>query len=257
MNDYKITTGDERQMNMMSLETFTFDIDNTLDYPLKNLINEKKELIKKSSREHDEWIAVQEKNPLKFEELEEVANQTGHSLHFQLHNYIMDILYLKDELLALFQVKIIYAFSHFEINLKRLLSSTYSDESINKRSNWNSLIEYLDYKSINLKELKGYKEVDELRLVNNSLKHAYSFDRSLSHIAEFKEIKELTYVELEKFYERVEKFPNIFLTSIITEVFKDMYEFDNERLERVAKSLALRMDNKIAKVFIDEFKKHY
>ena len=257
MDDYKITTNDKRQMNMMSLDTFTFDINNNIDYSLKELIGNLKDRIQQNFREHDKWVEMEEKTPQKFKELEEVANQTGHSLYFQMQDYIYDNIYLEDELFALYQVKIIYAFSHFEINLKRLLSSTYDDKTINKKSDWNSFIQYFSFKNINIKCIEGYKEVDQLRQVNNSLKHASGYDKSLNHIDEFKNIERITYAELEKFYNRVEKFSNIFLRKIISEIHIDMYEFNDEKLKSIAESLALRMDNNTVEIFIEELKKHY
>lgn len=253
MNEFEM----RRESNKISLDTFTFDKYNNLDYSLKKIIEDLRSKLNESYAEHKKWWEIHDEQPKKFRELEEIANQTGHSLFTQMHEYIDDANYYEEELYVLFEVKIIYAFKHFEINLKKLLSASYNDKAVGKRYKWENLIEYLKAKDINVKSLEGYDEVDQLRRVNNSLKHSNDFDDSISNIVEFKQKKPSSYRELEKFYNRVKDSPNIFLKKLCGEIYKDLYDFNENKIEVIAKQIALRMDKETANKLSEYLKKLY
>lgn len=249
---------EEREMSKIGLDTFPLDKNNILDYPLDKLIESFKSQIKEAYSEHNHWIELEKNNPERFNELEEQASQTGHSLHSQMYEYIQEVLYLEDELFALFEMKIIYAFKHLEINIKQLLFAAYQDNYINRQFKWDSIIQFLNSKKIIAKDLNDYENINQLRNVNNSLKHSDKvIDQSIKNISEFKEKDILSYYELELFYNRIKESPNTFLTSLASFVFKDIYTFTHERVFEIAKSFALRMDKKDAMRFSEELLKFY
>jgi hypothetical protein len=249
---------EEREMSKMRLDTFTLNKGNILDYPIDKLIESLKSQIKEAYSEHDKWIELKKNNPDRFNELEEQANQTGHSLHSQMYGYIQDVIYLEDELFALFEMKVIYAFKHLEINIKQLLFAAYQSNYINRQFKWDSIIQFLNSKNITAKDLNDYESINQLRNVNNSLKHSDKvIDQSIKNIPEFKDKDTLSYYELELFYNRVKKTPNAFLTSLVSFAFKDIYTFTHERIFEIAKSFALRMEKKDAMKFSEELLKLY
>jgi hypothetical protein len=249
---------EQRQMNQINIDTFTHGRENILDYPVDKLIQDLKTQVDKAYSEHNEWIDLEQNNPERFRELEEQANQTGHSLHAQMYGYIQDVIYLEDELFALFEMKIIYAFKHLEINIKQLLFAAYQDDYINRQFKWDSIIQFLNSKQIVAKELNDYDNVNQLRNLNNSLKHSdKAIDQSIKNIPEFKDKGNMHYSDLENFYNRIKKSSNVFLASLISFVFKDLYAFNHERIIEIAKSLALRMDKTVATEFSEELMKHY
>jgi hypothetical protein len=249
---------EEREMSKMGLDIFTHNRNNILDFPIDKLIKDLKKDIDKAYSEHKQWIELEEKNPARFKELEEQANQSGYTLYSQMYGYIQDAIYLEEELFALYEMKIIYAFKHLEINIKQLLFAAYQDNYINRQFKWDSIIQFLNSKSIIAKELNEYENINQLRNVNNSLKHSNKvIDQSIKNIPEFKDKDTLSYNDLELFYNRIKKSPNIFLTSLVSFVFKDLYTFTHERISNIAKSFALRMDKKDAIEFSEELLKLY
>ena len=249
---------EEREMGKIGLDTFPMNKDNILDYPIDKLIESLKSQVTESYDEHEKWIELEKNEPERFNELEKIANQTGHSLHSQMYGYIQDVFYSEDELFALFEMKIIYAFKHLEINIKQLLFSAYHDKYINRQFKWDSIIQFLNSKSIIAKELNEYENINQLRNVNNSLKHSDKvIDLPIKNIPEFKDKDTFTYSDLELFYNRVKKSPNTFLISLASFVFKDIYTFTTERISEIAKSFALRMDKKDAINFSEELLKLY
>lgn len=247
-----------REMNKISLETFSFDKHNVLDFPIDKLIAEKKEGIKQAYKNHQKWLDLLENEPDKFKNMDEVVQQTGHSLHVQMHDEIVEVSYLEDELFALLEMKIIYSFKHLEINIKKLLTASYNDKSINKHYKWENLIEYLKMKNLDNTKIKGYKEINQLRILNNSLKHAGDFmNDDLNGIPEFKGKSVIQSEDIAKFYIRVENAPIIFLESLGNLIYNNLYEFDKSKIQEIAKSFALRMDKKDAGKLITELLSYY
>lgn len=256
--NYKDDINTKRESNKIGLETFALDRYNILDRPIDKLIKELKKDLENEYSEHKKWIDMETNNPKKFQGLEEKAEQTGHSLYFQMHDYIRTAIYIEEELTTLFEMKIIYAFKHLEIEIKNLISASFNDSSIGKFSKWDNLIQYLKSKKINISEVKDYKEVNQLRAVNNSLKHSNEqIDNSLKGIDEFKEIESITYEVLERFYNRIKDSSNSFLSSLSNAIYETLYEFDDEKLERISKSIALRMDKQNAEKLIGKIKNKY
>jgi hypothetical protein len=248
----------KRETNKIGLETFALNRYNILDRPVDSLIEKLKEDLENEYSEHQKWIDIQDNNPDKFEEISEIAEQTGNSIYTQMYDYIRTASYIEEELSTLFEMKIIYAFKHLEIEVKNLISASFNDKSIGKFSKWENLIQYLKSKDIDITELQDYKEVNQLRIVNNSLKHSNSqMDNNLKGIIEFKEIKSISFEILEKFYDRVKESSNAFLGSLSTAIYENLYEFDNEKIERIANSIVLRMDKNNADKLIEQLNQKY
>lgn len=249
---------ESRETDKLSLETFSFDKHNIVDYPIDKLIRDLKIDIEKLYSQHAEWLEMSENNPERFNELDEIAQRTGHSLNIQMYEYIEEAAYLRDELFALYEMKIIYAFKHLEINIKKLLSYSYDDKSVNRQFYWNDLKQFLSIKNIDVSKITGYLEVNQLREVNNSLKHSNeSSHDSIKNYPEFKGKLRITYEVLEKFYVRIKDFPNVFLDTLARKIYEDLYEFDDAKIKAIAKSYALRMDENNAKKLADNLLKYY
>jgi len=171
-------------------------------------------------------------------------------------NLHLDTDYLEDKLLALMEMNIVYAYKEFEINLKRLINMSYR---INTRDlfKWQSIEIFLNSKGIKLSSLKNYNEVNQLRVVNNSVKHSNKIDNELKKIAEFKSREYIDYSSLFEFYHRVKNHTYIFLEDLSSHIYSNLYEFDENRLNLIANLYAERMDEESANKFIDLLKTKY
>lgn len=241
-----------RECNKISLDTFTFDKYNVIDSPIDSIIKEIKLKIERKYEEHKKWIDLQKNDPQKFHELNEIAERTGHNLDIQMHECIEEIGYLDDELYALNEMKIIYAFKHLEINLKKLLSASYGDSSVSKQFKWENLKQFVNSKEINISAVEGYIEVNKLREVNNFLKHSDIEYAPIKKIIGIKSDAKINSESLEKFYSDLKKYPNIFLISLANKIYQDLYEFDDNKLSKIANSYALRMDERTAKIMMEK-----
>jgi hypothetical protein len=153
-------------------------------------------------------------------------------------------------------MKIIYAYKDFEIKLKFLISATYQKFDKSKMYNWEFIIDFLKTRRIDVKNVDGYSEVEELRNVNNALKHSNIFESKVLP-KEFKNKKSITYKDILAFYSRIEEAPKKFLINLSSFFLKDLYEFDGNRINEIADRIALRMDKKNAELLIKKIKEKY
>lgn len=249
---FEFSISDHREMNKIALDTFCFGKENILDNPVDRLITSLDSRIKKFAGGLKE---VENQMDLK-----KPSTDTDHQeLEMKRISFIQDIYYLENELHALYEIKIIYAFKHLETNIKKLLSAAYNDKGVNKQFTWEKLITYLRSKNIDQNHLENYLPVNELRLVNNVIKHSGNLnDQSLNGIPEFKEVEDKSpYRVLQEFYDRVKSAPLKFLEDLSGKVYADLYEYSQGRIDEMARSIALRMNREDAMKFTNEIAKHY
>jgi len=172
-------------------------------------------------------------------------------------DYFLDTQFLEDKLLALVEMKIVYLYKNLEINIKRLLSASYKVKTKDFYQ-WERLKQFIKDKNIKLNEIDEYQKIDQLRKVNNFIKHSSSkISEDLKSISEFSDLKRLRHYELDEFYERVKFAPFKFLLSLSDKIYQDLYEFNDTRLDNISELLALRMDEETAAKFIEKLKNKY
>lgn len=159
--------------------------------------------------------------------------------------HLWDIIFLEEELKSLAEMKIIYAYKHFEISLKFMIKALYKNFEDNQMFKWENVINFLKNKNIDIKQIEKYKDINELREANNAIKHS-SIVKSRIPINEFKNIEIITYKEILLFYKRIENSTFDFFISLNDLIWKDLYEFDEDRLEKIVEKISERMEPEIA-----------
>lgn len=169
-----------------------------------------------------------------------------------------EVVFLEQEIKALSEMKIVYAYKHFENKLKFLLSAAYGT-SKNKMFKWEFVVEFLKEKNIDVKKVKCYAEINELRNLNNNLKHSDDIknDAKILMIKEFKKKTFIQYEDLLAFYKRIENAPSTFIYSLSDLIYNDLYVFDENRIDLEAEKIALRMTENEAKILIKKLKEKY
>lgn len=129
-------------------------------------------------------------------------------------------------------MKIIFLFKNVEKNLKKIISTAYNIP-FDKNSNWSTLLTILKSKNINYNTTDlPYEEVNQLRIVNNSIKHSHNeMSAEMLKIKEFKRNllseetegskrkndfakKTVSYEYLKEFYDRVKDSTGIWVYRI-------------------------------------------
>ncbi|RTL12991.1 MAG: hypothetical protein EKK56_06055 [Flavobacteriaceae bacterium] len=218
---------ERREINKLGLETFFLNLENNhYDYNINNLV-------------------IDLENKIKTLEEKEIKN----------HDDEIEIIFLYKELFAISEMKIIYAYKHFEIHLKFLIKASYPDTKESSFFKWESVVDFLKSKNIKLSEISNHKEIEELRNLNNSIKHSRNLiNNKTKNIEEFTNKKEIDYKDLLIFYKRIEKASSDFIFSLAKHIEKDLYHFDDKRIESIAQKILLRMDDKTVQKLIQKLK---
>ncbi|RMA67710.1 hypothetical protein [Ulvibacter antarcticus] len=237
------------------IEKFFQSIDNKFDRGVNQSIQELNNAFDEIGSDLEYWATMSQNNPKEYNEAEERINEFGSSISEQMHEKINNGTFIEEELSALYEMKIIYSFKHLEINLKRFLIMFYEDNSISKTYKWENIIEYLKGRNIDLSNIAGYKEVNELRNVNNSLKHSInSLDKSLNSIKEFKNNSTKDHSNLSRFYERIEDSSILFLSSLSEEIIKEFYDFNDTKIKILAEHVTTGMNKETSEKLILKIK---
>jgi hypothetical protein len=230
---------------------------NKFDRPVNELIKELKNERDMQYVDFNYWEDLEVSNPDKYNQIDEIANQTGHSLDIQKREDIESAMFIEDELFALIEMKIIYAFKHLEINIKKMIRHYYIELPTSKPK-WHELERFFKRQNISLNKIQGFQEVDELRLVNNSLKHSHdNIDQSIMKIKEFNNGSVQNFETLDEFYNRIEDFPALFFASLMEIIEKETSNFNQKKLQKIALKATNRMDKDNAEKLIIEIRNKY
>ncbi|HBC3460651.1 TPA: hypothetical protein KDY52_004892 [Vibrio parahaemolyticus] len=164
---------------------------------------------------------------------------------------------LKERLLALMEMQAISLYKDYEIAQKELVSSAYSN--VNKRDMylWENVKAFFNSKGINFGRITGYDYVNQLRIVNNNIKHSSEIDSEVKKLSLncFANLDYFTDESLKLFYERVSPEVPKFLDMLSKVIIEDLYEYSDERLQEIAESYTEKMDGNDLIKLADAIKK--
>lgn len=247
---------DKRALSKLGLETFALDYVNRFDYAASAAIEDLKRQLSVSFQQDAAFKANRKKKPEKQEDLADPLEGWYPENADELDN-LSDMVYLAEEILAYEEMKVIYAYKHFEIHVKRLMSATYPTVPSRELYRWENLMTFLKSKGIVPAQLDRFKEVDELRRVNNAVKHAAEIDTDTAKIREFVGKQQFSYGDLGAFYERVKNAPAIFLEALAGAIYDDLYKFDDARIKNLVVDFATRMEPDVATKLCEKLRLHY
>ncbi|EGQ8677841.1 hypothetical protein GKA74_22980 [Vibrio parahaemolyticus] len=125
--------------------------------------------------------------------------------------------YISDQVFALVEMQVIYSFKQLEITLKSLLSLAF--DNVDKKSlfNWKSLKKEYNSRNVKISEADNYVPINQLRVVNNALKHSSKITQEVKDLAilEFRNLELFDYESLNSFYQRIKGGIKIFLLSVV------------------------------------------
>lgn len=248
---YHMSIDETRELNQTNLETFLVNKENLFESNSNQAIDKLLERKKKN----DHIISKLDRSSVEIE------------IQAEISEYSVDNYYIDEELYVLYELKIIYLYKFLEINLKKVLAISFNIDKSTRMYQWDHFGRLLQEREIDIKSITNYREVNELRQVNNSLKHSDAIEENLIRkITEFRESddhpfldegKLITYRELELFYNRIKDSPVKFLEDLVSKVYDYLYVFDEKKLTRMADKIALRMEEKDAKKLIEKLKSIY
>jgi hypothetical protein len=166
---------------------------------------------------------------------------------------------LEEQLLSIESMKLVYLYKNFEILLKDIIAEAFPD--VNKRDlfQWENVKSFLNSNGIMFGNIQGYSIVNELRIINNNIKHSGEIDEltKKQHIPEFHEKEYFDFSSILSFYTRIKNEPKAFLANLAEELIKYLFVFDDDRIEKIVTEYKRRMDEESGKRLVAELSKIY
>lgn len=217
---------DIREINKIGLDSYLEDYEfPDLEELLKDAIKKLHSDLKKAEEGYEEAIEKESNN-----EYSDVP-------------YIVDEIFsIQDRLLSVYEMIIVNDYKEFELIIKRLLKASLGFDEKDFRS-FDNLKPLLKSKGISFAEVKNYNDINDLRKVNNYIKHSKirEIPNDLKQIREFKETKNLSYLELMLFHQRIKDLRYNFIFDLKATIYSYLYEFDDNRINNIALRMLKRM----------------
>jgi len=150
----------------------------------------------------------------------------------------------KEYLKALFEMKVVYLFKTVEIAMKSLIHTAYPKIDPRNFYKWENMLSYFNSIGIKIASFEGYKEVNDLRKVNNNIKHGEMINDEVKKIKEFANENQFTHQNIEIFYKHIKPKIQKFVKLLGEAIIKDLYVFDDSRIDEISKDFKSRMDDK-------------
>jgi hypothetical protein len=175
---------------------------NHFDKAIEGIILEMETKIESDNKKLDELqksLSMGAKNTHKYEPTIDDLYIRDEQLRLDIEIYISTC-YLK----ALYEMKIIYLYRNIEISMKILIKQI-EPKNRKKCTKWKDIISFfLKSKNIKIYNLEGYRELNDLRIINNFIKHeGEMLTIKEKKIEEFKDEDELNCLSMKTFYTRV------------------------------------------------------
>jgi hypothetical protein len=179
-------------------------------------------------------------------------NEYGHgrpsdhdlNIYDELGGLYYDTQMLEEQKLSIETMRLVYLYKSFEILLKDIVAEAFP--RVNKRDlfQWENIKSFLNNNGIIFGEIKEYQHVNEIRIVNNNIKHSNIIDEltKKQNIPEFDRKDSFDYTSIASFYSRIKDKPNIFLNDLAEKLIGYLFEFDDERIHAIANEYKNRMD---------------
>lgn len=217
---------DIREMNKFGLDSYLEDYEfpNLEDF-LKDAIDALHKQLKKAGKEYEEAV-------------EKEANEEYSDVYF----YMDEIFSIQDRLLSVYEMIIVNDYKEFELVLKRLLKASLDFDEKDFRS-FDNLKHLLKGKGIKFSEVNNYNDINDLRKVNNHIKHTKinEIPDELKQILEFRKAENLSYLELMQFHRRIKNLRYNFIFDLKEKIYSYLYEFDEKRINNIALRMFKRM----------------
>lgn len=163
------------------------------------------------------------------------------SLVFDLES---DIDMNEQQLYCFSEMKIVHLFRAYEITLKKVIKTALPSENEKDFFNWEKLREFCKRNGFDIKSVPSYLEIDQLRLVNNSIKHSSNIDpRVKKNVPQFSDETEFSYATLSRFYSSVREHLLPFLQGIAKGLESHIYDYSEEKINKIVDEYREVMDS--------------
>lgn len=212
-----------------------------------------------------ERVSNIEQEKAEYEENNDVYDEDGrpHETYLDFYSEIgelhaeIDLLLMQQ--ISIEEMKVVCLYKEFEILLKKIIAFSLPNIDIDRIYKWEQIKSILNNFGINIGEIEKHNRLNELRVVNNNIKHSNIINKNVikSDVVEFKGKNKFDSKSLSEFYARIRNEPIIFLKSLANKIIEYLFAFDNERIESIASQYENTMDKasalKLSELLIKNF----
>lgn len=177
------------------------------------------------------------------------------SILADISNYEYDIEMNKEQLYCFSEMKIIHLFRAYEVTMKRIVKTAFPAANERDFFNWEKLLTFSRVRGVTLKNLEGFDEVNQLRVVNNNIKHSSGVSPEVIKLVPY--FSESTYFTLESlngFYLNVRDCILPFLQAMASEFDKAVFEQSDEKLDKIVSEYSETMSNSELQMLSDKLR---
>ena len=180
-------------------------------------------------------------------------------IYDELGGLYYDLQILEEQQLSIASMRLVYLYKNFEILLKDIISESFP--TVNKRDlfQWENVKSFLNSIGIKFGDIKEYQRINEVRIVNNNIKHSNEIDEitKRQNIPEFDSKDYFDFKSLNSFYSRLKDKPKEFLNAFAEKLIEYLYIYDDDRINNIAKEYKGKMDEIAGKKLISALSKIY
>jgi hypothetical protein len=190
------------------------------------------------------------------EDLQEAMKRESDGEYSEVAFVVDEIFSIESRVLSIYEMIIVNDYKEFELILKRLLKASLDFDEKDFRS-FENLKPILKSKGIVFSDVKNYNDINDLRKVNNYIKHSdfSEIPNDLKQIKEFRKIENLNFIALKEFHQRVKDLRYNFIFDLKQKIYNHLYDYDESRIENIAYRMLKRMDNKQINLLIKKLNK--
>ena len=199
-------------------------------------LREKIQEIKQEINEHEENSMEFDENGKPSEPYLELFSELGGL------DYEIDI--LSEQRLSIEEMKLVSLYKDFEIFMKEIITLCFPDSGVKELFRWNNVKNFIKGYGILIGDIENYSLIDELRIVNNNIKHSNIIGDKVkkANIIEFIYNENFDCESLSEFYDRVRNEPVKFLQYLAEKIIEYLFVFDDGRIDKIASQYEERME---------------
>jgi hypothetical protein len=210
--------------------------------------------IDKELKERREITDIIQQGIKEFEDTNQEYDENGRpsesylNLFEELGEFDYETHLLLQQKLSIEEMKIVCLYKEFEILIKEIIVISFPGTDVEQLYKWDNIKSLLSRYEILIGDIKHHNQINELRVVNNNIKHSSIIDDKVSNanIIEFELKEEFDCESLTNFYIRISGVPVKFLKSLTEKIVEYLFVFDEERIEKIACQYEGRMDESTA-----------
>jgi len=112
------------------------------------------------------------------------------------------------------------------------------------------MVNHLKSNGVKLDKLDGYEAVNQLRIVNNNIKHSSNINAETQKIPYWKHETSFTYKNIDKFYNNINNLIIQFMKDLGETIITAVYEVTDEKLDEMSQLIFDRLETKRVGVLI-------